>query len=194
MTTARHLRSSALALLVWTLTLPAHAHPRDELGQASYIGITQRAVTIELSLTPGDQLAPSFATLAQKPDFAQQVLSKLSLTLEGKPLTLKLVRGPIKTPEQSTKLFFEAPLASLSAGAHTLRFENQYAPFKSGYLATTLASTDGMLIGLQAHDALQKTLTVSFQAPATRLTPMTWIVGGLLVLCLLYAISRSKRL
>lgn len=185
---AQRLRSSALALLILPLALPALAHPRDELGQASYVGITRTAITIELSLTPGDQLAPSFAALVKKPDFVQHVRGALTLSLDGERLALHLVREPIRTPEQSTKLFLEAPLTSLTAGAHTLRYANRYAPFKSGYLATTLAGTDGITIGTQTHGALQQTLTVAFRAPATGLPLFFWIVAGILALAASYGI------
>ncbi|WP_395094751.1 hypothetical protein [Armatimonas sp.] len=190
---AQRLRSSALALLILPMASPVRAHPRDELGQASYVGITRKAITVELSLAPGDQLAPSFAALEEKPDFAQRVLGNLTLSLDGKRLALRLVREPLRTPEQSTKLFMEAPLVSLSAGAHTLHYENRYAPFKSGYLATTLAGTDGITIGTQTHGAFQQTLTVAFQAPATGYPLFVWIVASLLALAASYGAWGRKK-
>lgn len=190
---AQRLPSSLLVILA--LGVPAQAHPRDELGQASYLEITRAAVRVELNLAPGEQLTTAHAALVAKSDYAQQVLSALSLTLDGKPLALRLVRGPVATPEQSTKLFLEASVPSLSAGKHTLRYENRYAPFKSGYIATTLAGTDGITIGKQLHDPLQQTLTVEWEAPAPPPTSpgMAWPVAGFLGLCLLYGLVNRKK-
>ena len=190
MTMAQSLRvlSSLLALCI----LPALAHPVDELGQASYVGITPSAVAIELSLTPGEQLARPFAALNAKPDYPQQVLTELSLSLDGKPLALNLVQKPLTVGEQSTKLFFSAPLVSLPGGRHTLRYENHHAPLKSAYLAATLAGTDGIQIGQQTHDATQQTLTIEFQAPAPQTSALPWLIGVALLLCAGYGWFRPR--
>ena len=188
---ARRSLSSLVALLV---ALPALAHPRDELGQASYLGVTHAAVTVELNLAPGEQLVPAFARLIAKNGYPEQVLSELSLTLDGKPLALQLVRGPVATPEQSTKLYFEAPLPNLALGKHTLRYENHHTPFKSGYIATTLAGTEGITIGKQLHDSLQQTLTVEWENRAAGFPLFRMIAVVFLVLCVLYTlVARSRR-
>ncbi len=192
MTMAQRLPSSLWAVFALALAVPGHAHPRDELGQASYLGITRSAVTVELNLAPGEQLTAAFAALMAKDSYPQQVLSQLSLALDGRPLALRLVGGPVATPEQSTKLYFEAPLPSLSSGTHTLRYENRYQPFKSGYIATTLAGTEGIVIGKQLHDPLQQTLTVEWEAPARPSPWIAWAGGGFLTLCLLYGLSHRK--
>ncbi|WP_309714895.1 hypothetical protein [Armatimonas sp.] len=190
MTTAQSL--PLLSSLLAFCALPALAHPRDELGQASYVGITPSSVTIELSLTPGEQLVAPFAALAAKPDYPQRVLTDLCLSLDGKPLMLNLLPKPLTTGEQSTKLYFSAPLVSLSGGKHTLRFENHHTPLKSAYLAATLAGTDGIQIGQQTHDATQQTLTVAFQAPNHEWNLTLWLVGAGLAGCLIYARKRRR--
>ncbi len=191
MTTAQSL--PLLTSLLALCTLPALAHPRDELGQASYVGIAPSAVTIELSLTPGEQLVVPFATLTAKPDYPQRVLTGLRLTLDGKQLMLQRVPKEMLGSQQSTKLFFSAPLAPLSGGKHTLCFENRHAPLKSAYLAATLAGTDGIQIGQQTHDATQQTLTVEFQAPAPKNAALPWLISVALVLCASYGWVRRVR-
>jgi hypothetical protein len=193
MTMAQRLQSSALALLFVLCPLSAQGHPRDELGQASYVGITSTAVTIELNLTPGDKLASAFATLAEKPDYPQRVLSDLTLSLDGIALPLHLVKWQLpeheslRRGEQSVRLFLQAPLAALAGGKHTLRFQNFYAPvkMKNGYLATTLTGTDGIRIGKQIHNSTQQKLTIEFQAPTTSLSQSlsAGFIGVLLALC-----------
>ena len=189
MTTARSFSSSALALLLLCCR-PAHAHPRDELEQVAYVGITPTAVTIELNLTPGDLLARTFATRAEKPDYPQRVLSDLSLWLDGAALPLYLSQSHVpeseslRRGEQSVRLVLKAPLASLSGGRHTLTFRNRHAPaaMTSGYLAAMLQGTEGIQVGQQTHDATQQTLTVAFEAPATGLPLRLGMIGALLAL------------
>jgi hypothetical protein len=205
MTMVRSFSSSARALLLFCVlpvfyTLPAHAHPRDELGQASYVGITASAVTVELNLTPGDLLAPAFAALAEKPDYPQWVLSELMLSLDGVPLPLRLVKcqlpehESLRRGEQSMRLFFQAPLASLPGGKHMLSYQNLHAPLtvKNGYLATTLMGSEDIRIGQQTHDATQQALTVEFHIPSRGLPLQAGILGAVLVLCGCYGWHRRR--
>jgi hypothetical protein len=203
MTTVRSFSSSALALLLLgtLLRLPAHAHPRDELEQASYIGITAAAVTVELNLTPGDQIAPNFATLAEKPNYPQRVLSELTISLDGISLPLHLVtcelpeREALRRGEKSIRLSLQAPLAALSSGKHTLCYQNRHVPItvKSGYIATTLTGTEDLRIGQQTHDATQQTLTVEFEVHGRGQPLGAGILGALLALCGGYGWYRRRK-
>jgi hypothetical protein len=196
MTTARN--SSPKSRLVWVLLtwlvlltlllVPAltYAHPRDELEQATYLEILPKYVTIEVNLAPGDIIASDFASLLDKDHdgklieseqsaFANQLLSHLSLSIDGTalPLQIKTSQFPtienLKRGEDRIRLTFDSLVPPFSAGKHTLRYENHYTlpKIKSGYLATTLAGEQGIEVGTQTRDATQKVIDVEFLAPAT---------------------------
>jgi hypothetical protein len=196
MTTVRN--SSPKSRLVWVLLtllillalllVPAlsYAHPRDELEQATYLEILPKHVTIEVNLAPGDIIASDFASLldtdhdgkmteSEQSAFANQLLSNLLLSIDGTalPLQIKTSQFPpiesLKNGEERIRLTFDSPISSLSAGKHTLRYENRYTlpKIKSGYLATTLAGEQGIEVGTQTRDATQKVIDVEFLAPAT---------------------------
>jgi hypothetical protein len=182
----------------------AHAHPRDEIGQATYVGITQKRVTLELNITPGDTIAPAFATLidsnhngelssSERADFANTVLTHLSLTINGTdlPLTLTRMEFPsgksLQRGEERVRLFFEAPLPLILGGTRTIHYKNRYTPdgLKTGYLTATLAGdgasgTDAVKIGAQRRDAKQQTLTVDAEFPINH-SPITLIALALLL-------------
>lgn len=187
MTTALRLPSSLLVLLALLIPLSAHAHPRDELAQTSYIGVTSREVTVELVFTPGEQLTEAFQKRSQNPKFAHEAAAVLRLWVDGTPVPLQL---------QSTALplRLSGALPTLAPGPHQVRYENRYAPLKSAYLAAALAGTGGVTIGPQTRDARQQqlgfTFTLPAQAPPSRLP---WVVLGFLVLSSLYAFGRGRR-
>lgn len=193
MTTARHCLSSALLCLIAGGAL---AHPVDELAQSSYLGVLPTKVTLELNLTPGDKLVSAFFALTQKPGYAAQLVGEQALWLDGKALSLRLVRTEPLGDAKNLRLFLEAPLGALPEGKHTLRYENHHAPLKSAYTAATLAGTDGITIGEQTHDPTQQALTVAFQArpltPENGGTPAVGIVALALVACGLYARVRRR--
>lgn len=188
MTTVLRSPSSLLVLLALLIPLSAQAHPRDELAQTSYLGVTPKEVTVELVFTPGEQLTEVFQERSQAPKFASEAAATLRLWVDGTLVPLRL---------QSTTLplRLSAALPALAPGPHTLHYENRYAPLKSAYLAAALAGTDGVTIGPQARDARQQQLDFTFTLPAQappRSRP-PWAVAGLLVLSSLYALGRGRR-
>jgi hypothetical protein len=187
MTTAQRLPSSLL-VLVALMQLPAHAHPRDELAQTSYLGVTPRELTVELVFTPGEQLTEAFEKRSRAPQFASEAAAALRLWVDGKPVTLQLQSA---TPP----LRLSAALPTLAPGPHQLRYENRYAPLKSAYLAAALAGTGGITISPQTRDAHQNQLAFTFTLPAPAPPPsrLPWVVLGLLALSSLYALGRGRR-
>jgi hypothetical protein len=190
-------------MLLALLLVPAlsYAHPRDELEQATYLEILPRHVTIEVNLAPGDLISSDFASLLDKDHngklieseqsaFANQLLSHLSLSLDGTalPLQIKTSQFPpiesLKRGEDRIRLTFYSPISSFSGGKHTLRYENRYTlpKIKSGYLAMTLAGEQGIQIGMQTRDANQKNIKVEFLAPVSN-NLASFSVG---VVCLIF--------
>jgi hypothetical protein len=175
-------------MLLALLLVPAlsYAHPRDELEQATYLEILPKHVTIEVNLAPGDIIASDFASLLDKDHdgklteseqsaFTSQLLSHLSLSIDGTALPLQIRKSQfppiesLKKGEERIRLTFDSPVPPFSAGKHTLRYENRYTltKIKSGYLATTLAGEQGIQVGTQTRDATQKAIEVEFLAQAT---------------------------
>ena len=180
--------SLSLLCVVAGIVLPApvQAHPRDELSQTTYIGVTRKHVGIELYLSPGDMIASDFTQLiktnkdgilseSEQIAYSGQVCQHLSLSMDNMPLVLRYKRGefPERTAlqrgEQGVRLFFDASLSSssLSKGKHIIRYANNYAPLsttKNGYIIATLASQDDLRIGEQTRDTLQKTMALEIIA------------------------------
>jgi hypothetical protein len=170
-------RSLALALAL--LPTSAWAHPRDELEQASYIGIAPDAVTVELDLIPGDLVEEVFARETQRGDHAARVAAALRLSLDDIPLPLELLRTrPLPV---GLRLYLHAPLSPLAAGRHTLRYENGYAPLRGGYLATALAGSERLTIGEQRRDERQRSVAIDFDVAADSLPRSVWVTGAIFV-------------
>ena len=182
-----------LSLTLATVLSPAlvYAHPIDELAQASYVGITGDAVTVELDLIPGEQVDAAFKREVQKEGYPKNVGAALHLSLDGKSISVETVRAEKR--ELGQRLFFRAALPQITAGAHQLRYENAYAPFKSGYLAATLAGSEQIAIEKQERDTLQKTLTIDFYSRVGSKSQRGWVLIGLPVLALIALLARRRQ-
>jgi MYXO-CTERM domain-containing protein len=186
------------------------AHPTDELAQASYVEVGREKVSVELDLTPGEQLAEKYvASLdknkdgalspAEQEGYAAQVLGELRLSLDGAALAPILARSEfpsataLRSRGASVKLFIDAPLPPLAPGKHVLRYENRHAPLKSGYLAVLLFGKEGQVVGTQTHDETQQTLTLTFMTPPPPLSPLLILGVGLLALGAVVALRQRRR-
>ena len=181
-------RSAALALLLFPIA--AHAHPIDELAQASYVGITPNAITIELDLIPGEEVGTAFEQEIQRESYPQNIGTALQLTLDGKPIPVQTVRAEKR--EIGQRLFFRTALPEMTVGAHQLQFKNAYAPYKRGYLASTLAENERVTIGEQRRDGLQQALTIDFQVSPAPGHHKTWLLVALPILIVLALLTQKR--
>ena len=176
--------SGTLAALILALGVPAWAHRLDEYLQAARLGIASERITLRLDLTPGVEVVPQVLPLLH-PDkegrtsprhaqgYARRVLRDLSLELDGKRLTPKLVdiavpaQADMEAGEGTIRLSAAAGIARLAPGVHELVFRNDHLPKISVYLANALVPEDRAIhITRQSRDELQKQERIGFEMEA----------------------------
>ena len=171
---------STLAVIAGAIAVVS-AHRRDELLQAARIDLTPDAVTIELDLTPGIDVATSIvATIDHDGDgsfssgeqaaYADRVLAALEVKLDdAAPLPLRLVSSTFPDPsmmrrgEGIIRLRVTAIPPRLSAGQHQLSFKNAHAAGHSVYLANALVPENArMSVTAQRRDGEQTELKIDY--------------------------------
>jgi hypothetical protein len=136
-----------LAAVVVLLPGCASAHPVDEVVQSVYLFIGPDAVLLELDLTPGSAVSGSVMgaldgdsdrsiTDAEARAFAEMVLERSSLMIDGETLALKVQSvtvPPYDMLEQAgdtLRIFASAGHAD-TQGKHVLHYVNSYVPART---------------------------------------------------------------
>ena len=192
---ARHL----VAIVAVVIGLPARAgaHRLDEYLQAARIDISAHRVVIDLDLTPGANIAAEIVrwidadgddrvSPAERDAYAEQALSSLAMSVDSKPLLLRVVE--VRAPETREMIAGTGPfhlraaadLEGVTPGAHRLTFTNSHHPDVSVYLANALVPDDRRIaIVSQERPRDQHSLTVEYAlAGGSRRVRMAWLVGG----------------
>ena len=139
----------AIAGLIATLCVAMgaslSAHRRDELLQAARVGVEPDRVRLEISLTPGIEIAEAFIreidddgdlrlSEAEQQAYAERVLGRVALRVDDSVALRLLLAGArfpsavaLRSGEAAITLEMEAALPSLSPGAHRLFFRNDSA-------------------------------------------------------------------
>ena len=157
------------------------AHRYDELLQATRIAVASDRVRVEMSLTPGIEVANAVLGTIDRDGngvlsrdeqvaYARRVLSRVSLRVDGGtplPLQLTTVESPderaIRGGDGAIAIQSEAVLPPLSAGRHRLFFRNGHDPDGSVYLANALVPEDAAVaVTGQLRDGSQSELTIEF--------------------------------
>ena len=131
------------------------AHRLDECLQAARIAIEPDHVQVELSLTPGVEVAGAMIddidrdgddslSATEQQAFVRRVVAALELAHDGQ--SLDLVAGTATFPpidalrrgEGTIQFRSSAGLTPSSQGAHQVSFTNRYRPEMSVYLANAL--------------------------------------------------------
>jgi hypothetical protein len=172
-------RIGAAVALAAMATSALSGHVLDQFVQATRVQIAGDAVTVDLDLTPGLELAPAvFFAINRDRDgvisasegraHAAQVLADLVLDIDGRRLTLVLasadypafeaMRGGVGT----IRLRAVAPL-STAAGVHRLHYQNNHRQDASVYLVNALVPSEpGIALGAPRRDRLQQSFDVEF--------------------------------
>ena len=195
--------------------MPASAHRRDEYLQAARIGIDTDRVDVQLDLTPGIAVAARVIAAADRDHdgvvsaaearaYAAAVARDLRLDLDGRPLAMTLVGAGTLTAaamakgEGTLQLRWNAPLRTVAAGAHRLRFRNEHDGDIGVYLANVLVpDNDRVAVTAQDRDVDQREFTVSYtlrraEAPDRR-RPLLAVTGGLVAALLVRRAGRVGR-
>ena len=209
MTTGPELRASRRTQLLVVAMIAAaggslSAHRYDELLQAARIAVGPDRVRVEMTLTPGIEVAGAFlrtidrdgnGVLSEEEQqaYARRVLSGVSLHIdEGAPLTLQLAsadfpdEAAIRAGDGAIGIQSGAVFPSLPAGRHRLFFRNGHDPEGSVYLANALVPEDAAVeVTGQLRDGAQSELTIEFTLQRSPLLSARWawmaIAGALLL-------------
>ena len=171
-----------IAMLGVAMGASLSAHRRDELLQAARVGVEPDRVRLELSLTPGIEIAEAFIgeidadgdlrlSAAEQQAYAERVLGRVALRVDDSVALNLLVAGAsfpgaadLRSGEAAITLEVEAALPFLSPGAHRLFFRNDNAATGSIFLANALVpESDRVGVTGQERDFDQRQLTVAFE-------------------------------
>ncbi len=186
-------RMAVSGLLALSLVGGASAHRLDEYLQATLIGVTRDGIDVEIHFTPGVAMLPLLmAVIDQNRDgqisseeeraYVSRVAREVELQVDGVRAPLSLIESNFPTLEAMREGLGTIGI-KLRTGrsGHTVRFENRHLPQVSVYLVNCLAaSSDGLLVGRQERDQLQRSIkfAYSFGAGAEPGTRAAWIAPG----------------
>jgi hypothetical protein len=174
------LRLAALAA-VCAAGLPAQAHPLDEVIQAAYLTLAPGEVQLDLEIQPGALVAGGIArevdanrdrkiSDAEARAYGERVLRASTLTVDGAPADLRLVR--VVVPAYANLIqgdilrVYAVTRRKDRAGAGTLAYFNRYAPVKSQHQANIFLSMGGgwtYAVASQAHGPDGRRLDVAYR-------------------------------
>jgi hypothetical protein len=189
-----------LPVLIVAITVAAgvriSAHRLDEFLQAARIDLRENGVSIDLALTPGAEIADAIVatidrnsngvvTAEEQDAYAQDVLSRLTATLDGArlPLRLRGVSFPtvddIRDGNGTIRVQLDASHSALRNGQHQLFFSNGHHAGQSAYLANALAPASSRVSVIsQRRTVDQRELTIDY---AVGMAQARFASGGLLV-------------
>jgi hypothetical protein len=173
------------------------AHRLDEYLQGTILSVTRDRLSADLTLTPGvaifPVLIPAIDTNAdgkvsdfEQHAYAERVLGDLSLSLDGHPLTPRLISAEfpsvaeMKEGRGEIRIEFDAALAP--GGAHRkLLFDNRHQGAISVYQVNVLVPRDrDIRIVSQNRNYTQSHYELDFdQAGAAGNQPASAILGGI---------------
>lgn len=195
---------SAAAALVVTSTIVAagtvSAHRLDECLQAARIAVEPERIELEMSLTPGIEMADqivgeidsdgdrTFSTGEQRA-FASRVLASLDLAHDGRPVNLVGTAttfpdiDAIRRGEGTIHLRSIAALPAQVDGQHQVSFRNGYRPDTSVYLANALVPENSRVaVTAQRRDMTQRNLTIDYVMRGSQPASISmWLLSGIVV-------------
>ena len=193
----------AAATVAGVLMLPmrADAHRLDEYLQAARISVGVARVDLELDLSPGVTVADAVIhdidtnrdgriTDDEGRAYADRVLRALTLSVDGRPATLRLEHVSVATPgdmREGTGTIRLAASAAIAAarGRRHLSFANAYRPDIGAYLVNALVPSDHRIaLRQQQRDPLQRTYALDYDV-AGGSAWIGWSAAGLAMLAFL---------
>ena len=171
-------------ILAGVLTGPLLGHRLDEYLQTTFITVEPNQVDLDLTLTPGINLAAGlFATLDRDQDgtvstreadtYAREVGAALSLEVDDTPRSLTVLqhhfpsREDLLTGRALLRIRFRAEFPPLAPGDHHLTFRNSYQTNVSVYLVNAvLPESKSVEITRQTRDLQQLQSRIDFRLAA----------------------------
>jgi hypothetical protein len=194
----RAVLNAVMMVAVAGLAAPADAHRLDEYLQAARVEIAADAVSIDLDLTPGANIAQQIAgwidtdrdgrvSADETAAYGRQVLESLDVALDGTAVALQLTEFRAPDPAEMSlgvgpfSLRAAATIQGTAAGRHQLTFVNRHHPEWSLYAANALVPGDRRVQILAQHRPRdQRALTIDYDvAGGTTGLRIAWLIGGL---------------
>ena len=179
--TSRVASIAFVAVVVCLLPRSASAHRVDEYLQATRISVERGRVVLDMTLTPGIEVAPLvFSWIDANHDgrisskegaaYAGHVLHSLELSVDGHPVALAAAAHEFPAFREMSlgvgaiRLRAAAKLPWMSAGDHRVVYRNTHRPEWSVYLANALVPDDNRVqIVEQQRDRAQRELTIHYR-------------------------------
>jgi hypothetical protein len=198
---------AALAL-IWAASV--EAHQLDEYLQASRLDVSRDRIVVELTLTPGTLIALPLLTsiggdrrhTISSEDlirYAQQVLSDLRLSIDGRTYHLTAARVVASMWDEladgtgSIRLEAVTDGARITGGRHLIAYENSHAPVPSAYLVNALKPAPDVRITAQRRDRLQHRLELDVEVDPLRGRAIEAAAGSGLIALLIAIRWRADR-
>jgi hypothetical protein len=173
---------------------PVSAHRLDEYVQATRLGLSRGRIVVDLSLTPGAQIAAQLFDLidldgsgAISPDetraYVRRVIADMTLIIDGRALPLTVARAVTPAWDEMSEGVGTIRVEAFAANAltddgnHQIVFENRHQPAPSVYLVNALKPDEGEIaIHAQRRDTRQHRieLDVEVTGPRSRTLWMAW--------------------
>lgn len=170
-----------LLLVVWLVAASASAHRLDEYLQATLVVIEPSAVRLQLTLTPGVEVAND--VLAQidwdgngavsdreVTDYAEALRQNLVVRLNDQKVELKLTHSKFPAPSElrsgtaSIELDYTIFAEPLATGVHKLSLDNRHLSGVSVYLLNAaLPKSSKIKIKRQLRSEYQRTGVIDFE-------------------------------
>jgi hypothetical protein len=191
-----------LLILFAALCPLAGAHRTDEYLQATRLSIDVEHVDVEIDLTPGVAMASEVfgwidtnrdgeISNAEGEAYARQVLRSIVLSIDGRPVPVKLAESSFPQFRDMSlgvgtiRLRATAKFRAAGAGHHQVSYLNAHRPESSVYLVNALVPANPRIkLADQRRDRTQRGLTLDYAVIADE--PSVWtfvlIAGVILVL------------
>jgi hypothetical protein len=201
--------ASAVVLLL-AMPRPAAAHRLDEYLQAARVSLAHDRIVLELDLTPGSSIAAAIVTLLDRDAdgsispvearaYGLDVLSGVSLELDGRPVALTLTRvevPPIEEMHDGSGVIQVRASGGIDASRATRRllyFRNDHRPDGSVYLANALLPEGREVTVLsQRRDPRQQQIHVEYAIGSRWPGQVLSVVLAVFVLTLPIVLRRSS--
>ncbi len=180
-------------------TRGAGAHRLDELLQTAFISIGADRARVDVSLTPGTQIAPQMIaridsdgdgafSSAERDAYARQVIDAISVTIDGRRASLTLDGAQFPAPADLAAGIASVRVNTYSAapttGSHQLIVENGFERAMGVYLMEVRNPEPGTFVEREIRDPLQRSIQVDYivrpsrQALASTLIVLLLAAGG----------------
>lgn len=200
----------ALAAVVTTGS-GASAHRLDECLQAARIAIEPRAITLELDLTPGIEVAGTILSdidrdgdgvlsPTEQEGYVTRVFEEVEVAIDGQPSKINPLpalfpdTAAIRRGEGTIQLRSTIALAGQSVGTHQVFFRNAYRRDISVYLANALVPESSQIaVRSQRRETNQRELTIDYGVRREDRPQWGWLFGGVIVMAAGVTGLRKKR-